>query len=557
MASEVTDLENPAPLPPLKETGITNFAAVTPMPLHPPKEPGAKNLVAANPPPLPPPKDPEAPALEINRHQKAVHEISTTMRGFYERKKNFYNSHGATSSTLKSDKGQDIIDTSHLSNVLKIDILSRTVLVEPNVPMDQLVEETLKYGLIPPVVMGSPGSTVGEGYANTAGGSSTFKHGFFDRTINYTEMVLASGDLVTCSDAEKPDLFHGAAGALETLGITTLFELQLLKATKYVETTYYPISSMSEAIEGLEHLTTDPDIDYIDGILFSLTQGAIITGRLSDTPKPGTPIRYFSAAKDPWFYLHVQQTIKNLTHPITEAIPLPEYLFRHDRGAFSLGTTFFKSLLLPFNSFTRRLFNDFLHARMLQTYLATTAPSRLILQDFAIPYSAAADFVTYVDKSLGIYPLYLCPFRQSPTPTLHPSSPQPLLNISIRGLGPRKHADFLKTNQDLEAYVRKLGGVKALDAQTYATEEELWSLYDREWYDGLREKYGAKGLPSLYEEVKVDEYRGAGAKVGGGKKNPLKTCWPFAGFYGLKKAWESGLYLEVRGLKGKRERVVS
>lgn len=49
--------------------------------------------------------------------------------------------------------------------------------------MDRLVEETLKYGLIPPVVMEFPGITVGGGYSGTSGESSSFKHGFFDRTL--------------------------------------------------------------------------------------------------------------------------------------------------------------------------------------------------------------------------------------------------------------------------------------------------------------------------------------------------------------------------------------
>lgn len=50
-------------------------------------------------------------------------------------------------------------------------------------PMDRLVEETLKYGLIPPVVMEFPGITAGGGYSGTSGESSSFKHGFFDRTL--------------------------------------------------------------------------------------------------------------------------------------------------------------------------------------------------------------------------------------------------------------------------------------------------------------------------------------------------------------------------------------
>src|SRR4051812_39021058 len=103
-----------------------------------------------------------------------------------------------------------MVDTSGLSNVLKVDTESRTALVEPNVPMDSLVEATLKHGLIPPVVMEFPGITVGGGFAGTAGESSSFKYGFFDRIINWIEIVLANGEIVKASSTERPDLFYGA-----------------------------------------------------------------------------------------------------------------------------------------------------------------------------------------------------------------------------------------------------------------------------------------------------------------------------------------------------------
>jgi len=60
-----------------------------------------------------------------------------------------------------------MVDTSGFSHVLKIDREKKTVLVEPNVPMDVLVEETLKLGLLPPVVMEFPGITVGGGFAGS------------------------------------------------------------------------------------------------------------------------------------------------------------------------------------------------------------------------------------------------------------------------------------------------------------------------------------------------------------------------------------------------------
>jgi FAD/FMN-containing dehydrogenase len=56
-----------------------------------------------------------------------------------------------------------MVDASQLSHVLKVDTVKKIALVEPNVPMDKLVEATLEYGLIPPVVMEIPGITAGGG----------------------------------------------------------------------------------------------------------------------------------------------------------------------------------------------------------------------------------------------------------------------------------------------------------------------------------------------------------------------------------------------------------
>lgn len=80
---------------------------------------------------------------------------------------------------------------------------------------------------------------------------------------------------------------------------------------------------MSEAIEKIEHVTLDHELDYIDGILFSQDCGAIITGHLTNNPMLDVPIQRFSAAKEPWFYLHVEDRIKNRAGPVIEAIHPP------------------------------------------------------------------------------------------------------------------------------------------------------------------------------------------------------------------------------------------
>ena len=490
----------------------------------------------------------------MERHNKAVAAIAANVRRFYDRKESFRIYHGSTNSTRSSLFRRDkTIDTSGLCHVLNVDTERRTALVEPNVPMDRLVATTMKYGLVPPVVMEFPGITVGGGYAGTSGESSSFKHGFFDRTINYVNIILANGDIVTASRTERADLFNSAAGAVGSLGITTLVEIQLIEARKYVEAIYHPVSSISEATQKLQKLTADPQLDYIDGILFSLNQGVIVTGRMTDNSDANLPIRRFSRAKDPWFYLHVQDTISsNATTPITELIPLDEYLFRYDRGGFWVGRSAFHYFYTPFNWLTRWFLDDFLHTRMMYTALhASGFSAQYIVQDLALPYSTVEQFIAYTDTTFQIYPLWLCPLRQDTLPTFHPHSTEteadgktlkPMLNVGLWGYGhPNRHV-FFKLNRHLEAMLRKLGGMKWLYANTYYSETEFWDVYDRKWYDALRVKYDATSLPSVYDKVRTDiDAEEKVVKTSWGYW--LLSKWPISGLWGLWKAMISGQHL--------------
>lgn len=486
------------------------------------------------------------------QHNKTVEEISADVRNFHKRKEKFRINHGSTNSTRNNAKGKNIVNIGGLSHVLEVNPATQTAWVEPNVPMDRLVEETLKYGLVPPVVMEFPGITAGGGYAGTSGESSSFRHGFFNETINRAEMILADGQVIKCSKTEKPDLFHGAAGAVGSMGVTTLVELQLRKARKYVETTYHPVSNMPDAIQKIEEMTADPSIDYVDGIMFSRTKGAIITGRLTDNPMENTPVQRFSRASDPWFYMHVESSIDKSRSSPSFAIPLAEYLFRYDRGAFWVGASAFKYFSFPFNKFTRWFLDDFLHTRMLYTALHTAGmPPGYIVQDLALPYSTATQFVDYTDSYFGIYPLWLCPLKQSRMPTMHPHSadyeadgktPKPLMNIGLWGYG--KEKDLVKANQSLEAKLKELGGMKWLYAQTYYNESQFWEMYDRKWYDDLRAKYGASGLPSVYEKVKAAPNTDV-ARASTFSEKLLKT-WPISGFHGIYSAIRSKTYLAAR-----------
>lgn len=177
----------------------------------------------------------------MQAHEEAVATVASRVRHFFERKQPYRIYHGSTNSTRASPRRREnTVDTSSLNRVLDIDVLKKTALVEPNVPMDALVAATLKAGLVPLVVMEFPGITVGGGFSGTSGESSSFRYGAFDATINWIEIVLGNGDVTKASrtTSEKTDLFWGAASAFGTLGVVTLLEVQLREAKPYVQLTY-------------------------------------------------------------------------------------------------------------------------------------------------------------------------------------------------------------------------------------------------------------------------------------------------------------------------------
>jgi len=500
----------------------------------------------------------------MDEHRKAVETIAARVAEFSAIKTPFRIYHGSTNLTRETHFRRDaMIDTSSLSHVLHIDRESMTALVEPNVPMDHLVDATLQVGLIPPVVMEFPGITAGGGFAGTSGESSSFRHGFFHHTVNWIELVMANGEIVRASNTQNQELFHAASASFGTFGVTTLLELQLIEAKKYVQVTYHPVSSVTDAVKKIEQATDDPSNDYLDGILFSHNFGVICTGRLIDVlPDDTTKVQSFHRATDPWFYLHAKAAAANgrgASKPITEAIPLVDYLFRYDRGCFWVGKYAFQYFMTPFNRITRWALDRFMHTRvMYHAFHQSGHTKRYILQDVAVPYQTAEDLLSFVEETFNLFPLWLCPLRQTgkypgsaygltAETKRKPDAPEMLLNFGVWGPGPKGRDNFIAVNRRLEQKVHELKGQKWLYAQTYYTETEFWEIYDREEYNALREKYHAAYLPNLYDKVKGDPYPDQRTPNWMGWVVALIwSIWPLSGLYGVLQTIVGREYLLPR-----------
>jgi delta24-sterol reductase len=512
-------------------------------------------------------------------HDDRVAVICEEVRRFYERGEKFRIYHGSTNSTRRSKRRRsEVVDTSGLDHVLQVDTEKRIIVVEPNVPMDKLVQATLQHNLLPPVVPEFPGITVGGAVVGSAGESSSFKYGLVDRTVESVQIVLANGEAVTASAIENADLFEGIGSSFGTLGVLTQVTMRLIPAKHHVAVTYHSATSFQDACQKLLDFSVEPDVDFVDGIVFKRDKAIIVTGKYTDA-KEGQQIQTFSRAWDQWFYIHARRQFSTSTTPKSDIVPVTDYLFRYDRGGFWVGRFAFKYFCVPFDRFSRFLVDRFMHTRvMYQALHESGLGEEYIVQDLALPRERAAEFLEYAFGDLKVSPLWICPLQKRPTAVMNPRTTSEkirtandsesslvesalekgypeIINVGVWGQGSRNRDKFIEVNRQLETRVRDLGGIKWLYAQTFYTDDEFWSIYDRKAYDALRSKYYATGLPTVYDKVNLDveaeKKARASATFFERFKSGLKSIWPIRGAYGVLRTLIGTEYLLDRSKKKK------
>lgn len=323
---------------------------------------------------------------------------------------------------------------------------------------------------------------------------------------------------------------------------------------------------MPEAVDKMKEATNDTSTDYLDGIMYSHDSGVICTGKLTNDVNEGVEVRGFTCSTDPWFYLHAKKLIKNKETPVTEAIPIVDYLFRYDRGGFWCAIFAFRYFLTPFNRITRWALDKFMHTRiMYHAFHKSGFSSHYVVQDVTVPYPNTGELFQYLDDNFGHYPVWLCPIKtngksidpvqnQMTMKTNRPT-PEHMVNFGVWGLGSKNRREFADWNRAFEQKVYKLGGEKCLYAHTYYTKEEFDEIYDGETYDALREKYHATHLPSVYEKVKVDTEAKEKASQESWRlwiSDMFWKIWPLAGLYGVCHAVCGGDYLLPKKAKKKK-----
>ena len=458
-------------------------------------------------------------------HRKKVSEISAVVKAWNLNNSNMKKRelkiyHGSTHSTRKK-QGGEYIDIISLNRVISIDPEEKTAVAESNVSMDALISETLRHGLIPQVVTEFPGITVGGAIQGAALESSSFKFGQFNAAALEYEVITGQGEIIVCSKTKNQDLFYGMTGSYGTLGLLMSVKLQLIQARKFIKLLYLRVDSFNQAIEKINACSRD--CDYIDAIMFSSTKGVVMVGKSVDCGEE--KIQSFAGAIDPWFYNHAQELTEKYS-VYSELIPVRDYVFRYNRGAFWMGDYFFKIMKIPGNRVFKTIFNPFLNTRKLYEVLHSMGwTQRFFIQDIYFPINKVEQYLQFVNDRLAIYPIWLCPITNTHDPEkLSPnySDEDALVNVGVWGALPTG-SNYIQTNRDMEALTEDLGGRKMLYAQNFYSENVFWRIYECEWYKQLRAKYHADEIfPDIYKKISV-EARPQGTPFTGF----LKLLWSF------------------------------
>lgn len=440
-----------------------------------------------------------------SRHRDRVEQIADKVEQARSEGKQPTITHGSSHSVRPEEYTSDErIHVERLDHFISIDPDGQSVLMEPDITMRELVDRTLEHGLIPHVVPEFPTITVGGAIQGGAGESSCFRYGLFGDHCTRFEMVTGDGEIVDATREDNSDLFHGTLGSYGSMGILTEVEMDLLPAKEYVRLRYIPVTGFTDALKTIDEYC-ETDADFIDAIMFSRDHGVVMVGELSDTDD--LPVERFTRPTDEWFYIHARNVSQEEGH--VENIPIRDYFFRYDIGAFWAVKYGFEEVHMPFNRLTRTLLHPFTSTSVAYDsgIHGGNFSSGYVIQDIITRREDTIDLLEWADDNLGIYPLWLLPLEPESDAFLAPSylDTDLAINVGIWGQ-PASEDDPRQLKRRLEEKQMEMGARKTLYAQQFYTEDEFWSIYDRERYDELRQRYSAAGaFPTVYEVTHVDE----------------------------------------------------
>jgi len=379
----------------------------------------------------------------------------------------------------------DKIDISDLDRILEIDPRNRTCIAEPGVTFSELVDATMRYDLVPVIVPEFKTITIGGAVAGGSLESMSFRYGGFHDTCIKYEVVTANGDVRECGKGDL--LFQMLHGTFGTLGILTKLEFDLIPSKPYVRVEFDRYDSIKDFKDGVLKHYIERDIDFMDGFIHGVDDLVINKGYFVDkapytSDYERTKVFYKRSRKVEEDYLRTPDYYFRYNSGVTNTIPLPLKLIFGSR--------------LSSNEVLR--FTERFHSRIPSSVIPVTV-------DLFLPFSRLEDFIGWYSKELDHFPLWCVPYRRVrdyewvSADYYRRYGDELILDLAIYGMKKKDDRNYYRL---LEEKLMEIGGIKTLISSNYYTEDEFWSIWNRDNYYRVKKEVDPDNIfRDLYQKM--------------------------------------------------------
>lgn len=143
---------------------------------------------------------------------------------------------------------------------------------EAGVSLAEIIDVFLPRGFFLPVTPGTTYVTVGGAIANDVHGKNHHVDGCFSEFVQSFELLLASGEVITCSRTENQEAFWATVGGIGLTGIILTATIQLIRVdSSYIDVTYEKARNLDEAFE--KFIENDANFKYSVAWIDCLSSG--------------------------------------------------------------------------------------------------------------------------------------------------------------------------------------------------------------------------------------------------------------------------------------------
>lgn len=396
---------------------------------------------------------------------------------------------------------KDHIDLSNFNNVININ--KEYGEVEGSTTFETFVSKSLQENLMPAVVPELKTITIGGAIVGLGIESSSFKYGLVHNNIIEADVILSSGEVMTCSKTINSDLFNALPNSLGSLCYIIKVKMKLVPVKRYVHIHKCWYDNYDHLCKNMEKECLDKTNDFIDAVMFSKNNGVLIIGKMTDEIKNRLSdykinvyyksLLFGNNSED---YLTIENYIWrwdtdwfwcNNFIPLIQNYYVRKYIF----GDKYLRSDTYKWILYKFRWFTNLFY---------------TKNKESVVQDVIIPVENVTKYLDFLYENIiygenNEHYVWLCP-HYNYSSTLVPSIDHKLyIDIAQWGLFTNKFSDKFYFNKLIEKKCDELNGVKSLYSTVHYDKETFYKKYNNDEYEILKKKYDPNNrIRTMYEK---------------------------------------------------------